>query len=88
MPLRRLLDHTSGIHDLTETIEFRNLVSNRVWPRDSGYALIKRQEFDFAPGERQQYNNSGFWLLGLVIEKASGMKYEDYLEQKLSHRLA
>jgi CubicO group peptidase (beta-lactamase class C family) len=83
VPLRRLLNHTSGIHDLTETVEFASLVSNRAWPRDSAYALIKRQPFDFAPGAMQQYSNSGFWLLGLVVEKASGMKYEDYLEQKL-----
>lgn len=83
LPLRRLLDHTSGIHDFTETPEFRALVSNRAWPRDSAYALIKRYPADFAPGERQQYSNSGFWLLGLVVEKASGLKYEDYLEKKL-----
>lgn len=83
VPLRRLLNHTSGIHDFTETVEFPSLVSNRAWPRDSAYALINRQEFDFAPGERQQYSNSGFFLLGKVIEKASGMTYEDYLEKKL-----
>lgn len=82
VPLRRLLDHTSGMHDFTETVEFPSLVSNRVWPRDSAYALIKRQPFDFAPGERQQYSNSGFWLLGLVVEKASGMSYEEYLESQ------
>lgn len=81
--LRRLLDHTSGIHDLTETSEFRTLVSNRAFPRDSGYALIKRYPFDFPTGSAQQYSNSGFWLLGLVVEKASGMTYEDYVEKKL-----
>lgn len=81
--LRHLLAHTSGIHSLTETTKFRSLVSNRAFPRDSGYALIKRYPFDFATGERQLYSNSGYWLLGLVIEKASGMTYEDYIEKKL-----
>jgi CubicO group peptidase (beta-lactamase class C family) len=83
VPLRRLLDHTSGIHDLTETPEFRSLVSNRVFPRDSAYALIKRYPFDFPTGQAQLYSNSGFWLLGLVVEKASGMTYEDYIEKKI-----
>ncbi|MGZ8376291.1 MAG: serine hydrolase domain-containing protein [Gemmatirosa sp.] len=83
VPLRRLLDHTSGIHDFTETPEFRSLVSNRVFPRDSAYALIKRHPFDFPTGERQLYNNSAFFLLGLIVEKASGMTYEDFVEQKL-----
>jgi CubicO group peptidase (beta-lactamase class C family) len=83
VPLRRLLDHTSGIVGLTELPEFGLLVSNTRFPRDSAYALIKRQPFQFPTGEAQIYNNSAFWLLGLVVEKASGMTYEAYVEQKL-----
>jgi len=81
--LRRLLDHTSGIKGLTEMPEFGNLSVNSRFPRDSAYALIKRYPFDFKTGEAQIYNNSAFWLLGLVVEKASGMTYEDYVEKKL-----
>ncbi len=80
--LRRLLDHTSGIKGLTEMPEFRRLVVSND-PRDSAYALIKTYPFEFAPGEAQIYNNSAFWLLGLVVEKASGMTYEDYVEKKI-----
>src|SRR5688572_30324223 len=81
--LRRLLDHTSGIKGLTEMPEFGTLVTNGRFPRDSAYALIKRYPFEFPTGEAQIYNNSAFWLLGLVVEKASGMTYEDYVEKKL-----
>jgi CubicO group peptidase (beta-lactamase class C family) len=81
--LRRLLDHTSGIKGITEMPEFGNLVSNGRYPRDSAYALIKKYPFEFRTGEAQIYNNSAFWLLGLVVEKASGMTYEDYVEKKL-----
>jgi CubicO group peptidase (beta-lactamase class C family) len=81
--LRRLLDHTSGIVGLTEIPEFGLLASNPRFPRDSAYALIKRQRFQFPTGEAQIYNNSAFWLLGLVVEKASGMTYEDYVEKKI-----
>lgn len=81
--LRRLLDHTSGIVGLTEIREFGLLVSNPRFPRDSAYALINRQPFQFPTGTAQVYNNSGFWLLGLVIEKASGISYEDYVEQRI-----
>lgn len=83
VPLRRLLDHTSGIVGITEMPEFGLLVNNPRFPRDSGYALIKRYPFQFPTGEAQIYNNSAFWLLGLVIEKASGMTYENYVQQKL-----
>ena len=83
LTLRRLLDHTSGIVGLTEMPEFGNLSTNSSFPRDSGYALIKRYPFQFPTGEAQIYNNSAFWLLGLIVEKASGMTYEDYVEKKL-----
>src|SRR6185369_14746703 len=81
--LRRLLDHTSGIKGITEMPEFGPLSDNSSFPRDSAYALIKRYPFDFKTGEAQVYNNSAFWLLGLVIEKASGMSFEDYVEKNL-----
>lgn len=81
--LRRLLDHTSGIVGLTEMPEFGILSSNPRFPRDSAYALIKRYPFQFPTGEAQIYNNSAFWLLGLVVEKASGMTYEDYVEKRI-----
>ncbi|HEX8451283.1 MAG TPA: serine hydrolase domain-containing protein [Longimicrobium sp.] len=81
--LRRLLDHTSGIVGLTEMPEFGNLVTNVRFPRDSAYALIRRTPFQFRTGEAQIYNNSAFFLLGLIAEKASGMSYEDYVEKKI-----
>jgi CubicO group peptidase (beta-lactamase class C family) len=83
VPLRRLLDHTSGIVGLTEMPEFEILVFNPLFPRDSAYALIRRYPFQFPAGTAQIYNNSAFWLLGLVVERASGMTYEDYVETQL-----
>lgn len=80
--LRRLLDHTSGIKGITEMREFGAL-SVTSYPKDSAIALIKRYPFEFPTGEAQIYNNSAFILLGHVIEKASGMSYEDYVEKKI-----
>jgi CubicO group peptidase (beta-lactamase class C family) len=80
--LRHLLAHTAGIADFTEAPEFGGL-SNLRLPRDSAYALQQRYPPQFAPGEAQIYNNAGFWLLGLVIERASGMTYEDYIERRI-----
>jgi CubicO group peptidase (beta-lactamase class C family) len=81
--VRRLLDHTSGMVGLTEMPEFDLLVWNHSFPRDSAYALIKRYPFQFPTGTAQMYNNSAVWLAGLIVEKASGMTYEDYVEKKI-----
>ena len=47
---------------------------------------LAAQPFDFAPGEEQIYNNSAFFLLGLIIEKVSGMPYETYVQKNLFDR--
>ena len=83
--LRHLLGHTSGIVDLTEMPEIRatQVMRNPAVTRDDVYKIISRHPFAFPTGSMQSYSNSGFWLLGLVIEKASGMSYEDYVEKRI-----
>lgn len=80
--IRRLLNHTSGIKGYTEMPEFGAMMTLPL-PRDSLVALFSRQPFDFEPGENEVYNNSAFFLLGLIIEKASGMSYADFVQQRL-----
>ncbi len=80
--LRRLLNHTSGIKGYTEMDAFDDF-SKLKRPREALVALFGAQPFDFAPGEEQIYNNSAFFLLGLVVEKASGMSYESFVQQRL-----
>jgi CubicO group peptidase (beta-lactamase class C family) len=81
--LRRLLSHTSGIFNFCEASDFEiNYIAPR-FARDSATKLITIEPFKFAPGEAQAYSNSGFWLLGLVVEKASGMTYENYLAKQI-----
>ena len=80
--VRRLLDHTSGIKGYTEIPEFDRL-SPLVLPRDTLLQIVASKPFDFEPGEEQIYNNSAFFLAGLIIEKVSGMPYEKYVEENL-----
>lgn len=80
--IEQLLDHTSGIRGYTEIPEARDIFWRRV-PADSIVQLFMSKPWDFEPGQEQIYNNSAFFLAGLVIEKVSGLSYEDYVEQKL-----
>ncbi len=45
--------------------------------------LFSAEPFEFVPGERYQYNNSAYYLLGVIIEKVSGMSYADYLSENI-----
>lgn len=86
IPVRRLLDHTSGIRGYTEMESFRDLMT-RDLPRDSLVARFAAEPFDFTPGEALIYNNSAYFLLGLIVEKASGMPYDEYVEKNLFAKL-
>jgi CubicO group peptidase (beta-lactamase class C family) len=83
--LRHLLGHTSGIAELGGMQELRamQLMRNPTATRDDVYKVINRYPFMFPTGTMEIYSNTNFWLLGLVIEKASGMTYEDYIEKKI-----
>ena len=83
--IRRLLDHTSGMRSYTEIAAARNFFALPL-PRDTMLRVVENQPWDFEPGEEQIYNNSAFFLVGLVIEKVAGMPYADYVKQHLFDR--
>jgi len=78
IPIRRLMDHTSGIKGYTEMQEFAT-IATRSLPRDSLVAMFSAAPFDFEPF----YNNSAYFLLGLMIEEASGKPYEEFIDEHL-----
>ena len=80
--IRRLLDHTSGIKGYTELPEFRTFMM-RHEPRDSLVAIFSNKPFDFDTGDDMIYNNSAYFLVGLIIEKVSGMTYADFVKKNL-----
>jgi CubicO group peptidase (beta-lactamase class C family) len=82
VPVRRLLDHTSGIKGYTEMPVFGEIMRDKL-PRDSLVTLIGEAPFDFEPGTAQIYNNSAYFLLGLIIEKVSGRSYADYVKEHI-----
>jgi CubicO group peptidase (beta-lactamase class C family)/pimeloyl-ACP methyl ester carboxylesterase/quercetin dioxygenase-like cupin family protein len=83
--LRRLLDHTSGIVAYTEPPELA-VMRVKTPPRDSLVGIFASRPFGFVPGEAQSYSNFGYILLGLVVEKVSGMPYDRYVQEHLFAR--
>jgi len=83
--LRHLLAHTAGIAELGEMQELRasQLMRNPMLTRDSVYKVITRYPPRFPAGTMEMYSNTGFWLLGRIVEKASGATYEEYLEKRI-----
>ncbi|HEX2205711.1 MAG TPA: serine hydrolase domain-containing protein [Longimicrobium sp.] len=84
--LRQLLSHTSGLRGYTSAPEFRRAEREDV-PREWMLSLLGRRGFEFAPGEAWSYSNTGYYLLALVVERASGMAYAEYVRAELARPL-
>ena len=79
MSIRQLLNHTSGIHSYTSSPDWQKTWNDALSP-DAIVKFVAADTFDFAPGTAYRYNNTGYVLLGMVIEKATGQKYARYLD--------
>jgi CubicO group peptidase (beta-lactamase class C family) len=78
--IHHLLTHTSGIQSFTSRpgfLETATVYTTNQRMIDS----IKTYPYDFNPGENFEYNNSGFFILGYIIEKVTGMSYGSYLKE-------
>jgi CubicO group peptidase (beta-lactamase class C family) len=77
--IRHLLTHTSGIPNHTSFPEFQQTGHLRPTTPEQTIASFRDKPLDFAPGERMSYSNSGYVLLGHLVERSSGQSYADYL---------
>ena len=78
--IEHLLTHTSGIKSYTGMPEWLKMMRDDLTVEEM-INLFKNQPMEFAPGTKWNYNNSGYFLLGAVIEKVSGMTYEEFLQK-------
>lgn len=82
--LRHLLNHTSGIKSYTGLDESHWQREFRLdLTHDEVMELFAELPFDFEPGARYSYNNSAYYLLGVIIENVTGTSYPEYIERSL-----
>ncbi len=79
--LRHLLSHTSGLPEYSEVID-SVYVKTRVAPtKNDIYAFLKDNESLFEPSENYCYNNSGFLLMGMIVEQVTGNSFQSELDR-------
>ena len=77
-----LLTHTSGILNFTSLAEYKTLQLSDTPPAKT-IATVRDRPLDFFPGEKMSYSNSGYILLGYVIEKITGGSYEQFVRDNI-----
>lgn len=80
--LHHLLTHTSGLKDFTKMKLLSDIAQKEMTPKMM-VDFFKNEPVDFMPGEKFEYNNSGYVLLGYIIELASGETYEDFIKKHI-----
>ncbi|MCJ7622650.1 MAG: serine hydrolase [Anaerolineaceae bacterium] len=78
--IEHLLHHTSGIKSYTNIKEWMEYITVDLTVAEM-IDRFKYRPMEFAPGEKFNYNNSGYFLLGAIIEKISGMTYTEFLQK-------
>lgn len=80
--IHHLLTHTSGIKDFTKIKSLPSIAQKDMKPEEM-VNFFKNEPVDFAPGEKFDYNNSGYVVLGYIIELVSGTSYEDFIKKNI-----
>jgi CubicO group peptidase (beta-lactamase class C family) len=82
--IRHLLHHTSGLRDQWQLLNLSSWRPDDVITQQDVLQMIWRQrELNFAPGERFMYSNTGYTLLGVIIERVSGMSLRQFTDERI-----
>ena len=81
--VEQLLNHTAGIPNHTETPAYKTRLREDLPPHDLLEAYVAELPLDFEPGTKYRYSNTGYILLGMLIEKVSGQSYSEFLQKRL-----
>ncbi|MFD2562097.1 serine hydrolase [Aquimarina rubra] len=84
--IHHLLNHTSGIKSYTGMDSFMKSARTDMTPTEL-IDVFKNEPMDFDPGEEFRYNNSGYILLGYIIEVITGDTYENFIEKNIFEKI-
>jgi len=88
--VRNLLNHTSGLPDYEDLMDAAEKAKDPLWSPEKQIQdaevlelLKKEKSGKFAPGTSWSYSNSGYVMLGLIVAKASGKPYAEFLRERI-----
>lgn len=81
--IHHLLTHSSGIPNYTSLPDFFPEMSRDPYEPEEFIPVFSNLDLEFEPGSEWSYSNSGYFLLGVIIEKVTGMSYDEVLRQRL-----
>ena len=83
----QILSHRSGIPNVRREQNSQGNVNTTPMTKDEHLALIVKATPDFEPDTKSLYSNSGYFILGLIIEKLTGKSYEAALQERIATKI-
>jgi len=84
--IKDLLSHTSGLMDYVNDVVDKEWITTP-HPKAELLDTIAKRKLHFTPGEKQQYSNSGYLLMGYILENITGKKYSKLLETRIVKKI-
>ncbi|HRE76816.1 MAG TPA: serine hydrolase domain-containing protein [Flavobacterium sp.] len=84
--IHHLLTHTSGIKDFTKMKSLKDIAQKEMSPKMM-VDFFKDEPVDFEPGEKFEYSNSGYILLGYLIELTSGTSFDEFIKESIFKKI-
>jgi CubicO group peptidase (beta-lactamase class C family) len=82
--IRHLIHHSSGIREYEALVMFGGLGTDNAYsPKAILNMLARQKNISFKPGAKYQYSNSGYFLLGLIVERVSGKSLRAFAEENI-----
>lgn len=81
--IHQLLNHTSGIPSYTGLPNFFQEISRNPYSVSDFVKKFASGDLEFEPGAKWNYNNSGYFLLGAIVEHVTGKPYEQVLKERI-----
>lgn len=82
--IRQLVHHTSGLRDYLVLFSLAGVSFDDTTTEDDALKLIvKQKELNFAPGDEWLYSNSGYFLLSIIVKRASGKSLAEFAQENL-----
>src|SRR5262245_36195739 len=85
--IAQILSHRSGIPNVRRERDAQIKVSTIPMGKDEMLALIVKATPDFEPDTKHQYSNSGYFILGLILEKVTGKPFDRALEERIASKI-
>lgn len=83
--VRHMIHHMSGLRDYTELLPLLGFQDDADCPtvEETLELLARQRKLNFTPGERYEYSNTGYFLLGRIVERASGMSFDEFVKERI-----